>query len=404
MTKVRVVENTEHARIGPSKLAQALRCPGSVDFIADLEDDAGIPAAQGSILHSFCESALIEDRPAEDYIGECREHDGYRYTLDEVDAEMMQEGLDIIDTLPGKLFVEKRLDLDRFMPRQFGTMDVGVISKKSSVAHVWDWKWGFVPVSPINHEQTMAYGLGCYYNFIEGRPQYDHIDRVRLHIWQPRTPRGGGEWEIKLDDLIEWGRTVRPKIERCFDPDAPRIAGPVQCQYCPGARHLMCPEYDAYNLAMVIADFDEIDERMKLGVGPRLKTSKQMTPELRAYIIQNRAMIDKWLDRLENDTLDDALKGRPTPGQKAVEGRRPTRKWLEADEKRVRSTLEGALGDDAYTRKLLTPTQAEKELPPKLWNKLSAWIKPEKPKAILVSEEDARPALDTVVDEFEDLD
>lgn len=401
IVSVRKIADSGHATIGPSKLPRALRCPGSVTFLEDIEDEAGIPAAEGTILHSFCEDALTQNLMAEDFIGECREHDGYRYTLNETDAELMQQGLDIIDALPGKLMVEKKLDLDRFMPGQYGTMDVGVISLRSSVAHIWDWKWGYVPVYPVGNEQAMAYSLGCYYNFIEGRPEYAHIKTFRIHIYQPRSGRGGGEWDVSLDDLIAFGREIKPKILRCLDRDAPRIPGPVQCQYCDGAKSLTCPEYKAENMKALIDDFDEADDRWQMGLGPRLPV---LTPERRSFLIENRPMIDKFLDRLEAEGVDDFLKGRPVPRFKVVEGRRPPRKWNPADEATVRERLVRALDDDAFVRKLLSPTQAEKELPPKLFAALSEYIAPSEPKPILVSEDDAREPIQNLKDDFEDLD
>ncbi|HDZ73517.1 MAG TPA: DUF2800 domain-containing protein [Aurantimonas coralicida] len=398
---VRKIADTGHAEVGPSKLARALRCPGSVAFLADIEDDAGIPAAEGTILHSFCEDALTQNILAEDFIGECREHDGHRYTLNEVDAELMQDGLDRLDMIPGKLFVEKRLDLDRFMPGQYGTMDVGIMSLRSRVAHVWDWKWGYVPVDPVRNEQAMAYALGFWDNFIRGNPDYEHIDQFRIHICQPRTVRGGGEWDVSLEDLLAFGREIKPKVAMCFEPDAPRVPGEVQCKYCDGARSLTCPEYKAFNLQALIDDFDEMDERWEMGLGPRLP---ELTPDRRSFLIENRPMFEKFFDRIENEALDDFIKGRPVPRFKAVEGRRPPRKWNPADEDAVRNRLEKALGEDAYTRKLLSPTQAEKELPPRLFGNIEEYVAPSERKSILVSEDDAREPIQIIDDEFDDLD
>lgn len=182
-----------HARLGPSAASRWLRCPGSVNFLADIEDEAGEAAAEGSILHGFCEDCLREDREAYDFVGESRKHDGHELELTEELADMIQDGLDEIDRIPGKLYVEHRVDLGRWMPGQFGTLDVGIINRRR--IHIWDWKWGFLPVSPVENEQLMLYALGFWDNIVR------HVSDVRdfrLHIFQPRAPGGGGQWDVTL--------------------------------------------------------------------------------------------------------------------------------------------------------------------------------------------------------------
>src|SRR5690606_28945704 len=123
---------TAHARLGPSSAARWLRCLGSANLIEDLDepDEGGIAADEGTILHSFCEDCLRGGLHPFDLVGETREHNGYRYTLTEDDADQILSGLDRIDDIPGKLFIEKRLDLSRWMPGQFGTSDVSVVGKR----------------------------------------------------------------------------------------------------------------------------------------------------------------------------------------------------------------------------------------------------------------------------------
>lgn len=389
-----------HARIGPSSLARALRCPGSVNFIEAMgdEDDAGIAADEGTILHSFCEDCLNKNLDPFDLVGEERTYNGYKYELTEEDAEGILQGLDVIDDIPGKLLVEKRVDLSRWMPDQFGTCDVGVVGKKRIT--VFDWKWGYLPVSPVENEQLMAYGLGLWDTY--ARDMSD-AEQFRLIIMQPRAPGGGGEWEVDLDTLLEFGKRLKRLSKSAADPDAERIAGEKQCHYCPGAKTRTCPEYDKFNLDMIVRDFEEIDDAMENDLPLRLQPFTLLTPERRSFILKHRGMITKYLDRIHAETLDDAIKGRPTPGLKAVEGRAPSRKWRDKDE--AEKVLHRLLPEEeVYTFKVITPKKASEVLTPAVYAKIEDQIDKGERKPVLVPVEDARPAIRNIADEFNEED
>ena len=387
-----------HSRLSPSSASRWLRCPGSVNFLTDLdeEDSSGVPAAEGTILHSFCEDVLRTGRDAYSYVGEEREHDGYKYTLDEDTADLIQIYVDEIDIIPGKLFIERKVSLDRWMPDQGGTMDVGIVNAKH--IHVRDWKWGYIPVSPVENEQMMLYALGFWDNIAR---HHSGATKFVLTIMQPRASGGGGEWETTLGQLREFGAEVKHKAALTYKEDAPRIPGPKQCQYCDGARLRLCDEYDQYNLNAIIEDFDEMDRDIEDGLPIRL-TRRTITPERRSFIIENWPLISRWYERLHADAISDFLRGFPTPGHKVILGRNPPRKWHPEKKPEAEAQIENVLGEEAFSKKLITPTTAEKLLPPKQFAKLKNFIDAGEKKPVLVSEHDSNPAMGTVVDEFDD--
>lgn len=366
----------------------------------EIDDEGGIPADEGTVLHSFCESALRQDREAYYYVGQTREHNGYKLTLTEDLADKMQAGLDWIDQQPGKLFIENRVNLEKYLGKdQFGTLDVGIANRREIV--IFDWKWGFLPVSPIENYQLMIYALGFYHQFAK---HVTDATTFRLVIWQPRAPGGGGEWTIDLDKLESFGRFIKKRAEMTRDPDAPRTPGKIQCAYCPGAKTLACKEYADWNLAMIVEDFERMDEDAELDIPLHTPRPRGITPERRSYLIEHRSTIIKFLDRLEADELEDYMRGLPTPRRKGVEGRRPRRVW--SDEKDAEKRLTRLLDDDAYTKKLLSPTQAEEALTPGMYQKLKedGLILQGEPQIVMVDERDARPPAPTIIDLFTDDD
>lgn len=384
-----------HARLAPSSAAMWARCALSPRMVEQFgDDDENEYSAEGTILHDIMERCLVEEVAPYKFVGEVFRHGGYEVEFTEDDADMLAEGIDMIDSIPGKLFVEKRVKLDRWMPGQFGTLDVGIVGKRRIT--IWDNKFGMVPVSPIENYQLRLYALGFWYYIAR---QLTDVTDFRLIIWQPRVSGGGGFWDTTLDDLLEFGVEMKFAAKRTYEANPKANPGPVQCQYCPGAKHRKCTAYHEYNLRTVIQDFDDLDDNIEHGLPPRMPI-KGMTPERRSYLLEHRPMIEKWFERLHAEAIDDAYAGRPVPGKKLVLGRHPPRRWKDKEEAEKR--LSQLLRDDAYNRKLKSPTQAEEELGPRGYERVAGLVDRGEPKPILVDERDARPAIPGLMELFDD--
>jgi len=395
----------DHAKLSPSSCSRWFNCPGSIKLVEEHGEDTGDKsfAHDGTILHGIMEDCLRDDRDPYEWLGEnvklskYRDEDDYKvdYELEITDelCGILADGLDEIDGIPGKLFIEKRVDLGRWMPGQFGTLDVGIIGRKR--IHIWDHKFGMIPVSPVRNKQISCYALGFWDNI--AKHQTD-VTEFRFHVWQPRcfAGDGGGVWDTNLEELLSFGKELSEKARATERPNAPRIPGNAQCMYCPGAQELTCPEYVDQQKRLLFGDDDEIiEESIEHGLPPKFRT---ISPEERSWIIEHRSSINKFLDRLQAQALDDAIKGRPTPGMKAVQGRRPPRKWKDADA--VEARLKKILGDDAYTRKIMSPTQAEKELSQSMYGSLIDDIERGDPKPILVAQEAGGEPIQSLLDMF----
>lgn len=400
----------DHAKLSPSSASRWMNCPGSIEMVELYEDeDTGNPFAhEGTILHGIMEDCLRHNRDPYDWLDEVVPLSRYRderdfdqdfeLTITEELCDMLIDGLDMIDTIPGKIFLEHRVDLNRWLPKQFGTLDVGIIGKRR--IHIWDHKFGMVPVSPIQNKQISSYALGFWDNIAR---HHTDVTNFRFHVWQPRCHAGdgGGQWDTTLDELLVFGEEMREKGRVAQTKNAPRIPGPIQCQYCPGAKYLKCPEYVKYNKALLFGEDDDqvIEQIIQHDIPPRI-TAAHMTAEERSYIVTHRSMLNKFIDNCAAATLDDAIKGGSTPGLKAVSGRRPARKWK--DPEKASMKLARILGEDAFARKVKSPTQIEKDLTETMFGSLSEYIESGEPKPILVPIEDSRPMITSLRDLFDD--
>lgn len=121
-------------------------------------------------------------------------------------------------------------------------------------------------------------------------------------------------------------------------------------------------------------------------------------------ILNKKTEIEAWLKKVKEVCLSRLERGLEVTGHKLVESRT---KKIWADEEAAAKWLKRKMpADEVFKQKIISPTQAEKiiDITPrtlKLWEALV--VKPEGDPTI-AKESDKRPALITMVDEFDDLD
>lgn len=413
---------TAHARIGPSSLARVIRCPGSVRKTEGLPRRTSRFAAEGTALHEVAELCLLFDLEPHDFFGQRIHADGFDFVIGlgdgQVDPTGMQAGLDWLREQPGDLYVEQRVSLDPWMPGQFGTLDVGIIDWESQTATVFDWKFGSgVRVDPVENEQLQAYALG----FVQANwpfSLHDAPNTVRIIIEQPRCVGGASfadAWVTTWADLQNFGEVMSETYVAASALNAPLNPGRKQCMFC-DAKNMEpadgalggCEAYDRFMVDMLGAQLPDLDDQIVSGKAPEMPPN--LTGARRAHIVKHADLIRAWLAKLHEDSLEAAIAGAPDPGMKVVIGRRGNRRWTNASE--VETILKKALLDDAFTRKLKSPAEAEKDMLPKkgrlghpeAWAELSDLITQDEGKPVLVEATDARPAIEPLVDLLDDLD
>lgn len=400
-------DEIEHSERGPSGAQRWRNCKASVLESRGLPDTAGIYAAEGTAFHDFAADCLELGIDPHQMLGATKAVPGFgTFTLDRVMANHMQVGIDLVMAFasePGaKMIVEQKVPLDEWVgPGEIGTMDVGILNVWKRRIVTFDWKYGAgVPVSPIWNDQGILYTLGLWSKW--GREAFAGLDPAEIEvviiIEQPRAPGGGGVWTTTMDMLLREGKLIRKDADDTLKPDAPYQPSVETCKFCKAAQHNTCKVRAAFVLDSVGAKFDTLDVDEPLTFTP----TRALAPEVRSQLLLNRKMIEDYLHQLHDEAMADAAKGEPVPGLKRVLGRSPARKWQ--DPAKAAILLERQFFDDAYTLKLLSPSQAQDMIGKARFNeRFSRLVANGEPSPILVPEDDKRPALRDVHDKFDSL-
>lgn len=369
-----------HARLGPSASARWTACPGSVEAERDVPRRSSFAADEGTAAHELAELLLEFGGTAADWVGSPLPENN-AFTVTEEMAEHVQTYVDYVNRLSGEHHYEVRLDLKAWVPDSFGTSDAVVIDTANHTLHVVDLKYGKgVLVDAHENTQAMLYALGATQLLREG----DVIHTVRLHIVQPRRDNVS-EWELSMIDLLERGEWFKERAAEAVKPDAQRIPGQKQCEFC--AVKATCPALDAYTRKHTAEQFEALDTM----------PPKALSAERLSEILGAKKLIVSWLEAVEGEVLERINRGESVDGWKLVAGR-SNRAWLDGAEHDIEQIV-GA--DNAYTRKLITPAQAEKLLGKKRTAEIAHLIVKKDGAPTLAPASDGRAPIGATLADFE---
>lgn len=388
-----------HARLGPSGAEKWMICPGSIELEAlfpdedPFGDDGPTPSAEGTAAHWLREHLLGNGGSVKDWIGEWIDAGGFSFEVEPEWYGYLQPGIERIREFSGEWVFEKRLDMTKWIPDGFGTLDAG--GYNDDVIIIDDLKFGRIPVWAERNKQLMIYALAFWWNIARHKTK---ATKFILRIDQPRVPGYGDEWHTTLEELLAFGEEVREKALLVV-PGAPRVPSPKGCFWCRGCANAACPELDQY----MLAQFGVSEEELIVGKKIPMHDADALTPEQRSAIIANKSLFNKWLTTLESDLIDRASRGEDVPDYKAVptEG---TRRW--DDEAAVEALCQEyrVPRNEVYKTTLLSPTQMEKVVPTKVWAKLQKHVVRPEGKPALVPDADKRLAIIPLADMLDDLD
>ncbi len=375
----------KHAKLSASGSSKWINCPGSIEAESKIPNKSSVYAEEGTLAHELADICLKAGVDTSAFIGkEIHAESDNKVLSTIVDKEMakfVQEYLDYVrsfETKNSQLYTEDRVDFSNIAPDGFGTMDSAILDYDSGVCHIFDLKYGQgVEVSAIENTQGQLYALG-FYNELKC---LDVIKSFVIHIVQPRK-WNFSQWEISIEDLVAFGEFAKKKAQEALTPGAKRVPGYKQCEFCNAKAS--CSALDKFTQEVISADFDNLDE-----------INIALTDERVKLILDNKKLIESFLNAVETKAFERLISGEKIPGYKIVEGR-SQRKWIDGAE----AMLIEKLGEEAFEKSLIGITAAEKKLNKKDVNDLT--YKPPG-KLTLAPESDKRPPVTSVSDDFENL-
>lgn len=415
-----------HSRLSPSSASRWIGCPGSVQRVERLirqgkyvDKRSNAFAAEGTAAHQIREDCLRFGFDPATFIGTKQGADGMIFEVTAEMADALQEGIDRIREFDGDLMVETHVNTTPWVGRdmtdiidpladrdghdQGGTIDAIVVDWANKVVMISDLKYGTgIPVEAVGNKQLRVYLLALISMLEKEHGKIFGEWEFLIIIDQPRHARGGGEWSQTYDELMAFGEEVREAARLTNAKNPPIRPSNDACLWCAAAKvDGACPEYEKSNLDLLGLEFEDLDAEMTEEIP--LADPDGITPERRAFILENWPRIKKWGERLHANAIQDALEGRPNGGLKAVWGGKRIRTHANETASLQFMMKSGLPPEKCYTQKIISPAQAEKEL--RLGTKkFPADLIAETPlKPVLVPESDARPAI-PVDSDYENLD
>lgn len=421
----RIKDGSGHSIFGPSSSAMYLNCPGSLIPNLLAGDDAGYDAAWGTVAHEVTEECLKHDLSPFKFLGKqyfIESGDwGFLIYVDEEMVDAVQANIDWVEFLPGKRFIERRVDFSRItpIPNQSGTSDLTILHPKGRRLINADWKYGKgYRVYAKDNSQGMLYALGSLWEFDpEGR-----IQEIEIRIGQPRLDHFD-EWVISRDDLLEFAGWAKARMHLAWQIDAPRIAGEKQCRWCRVSA--TCAAKAKMEVEMTEGVFDNLDHPVN---GDEMSAFKarledesfdvkmvdvgNLTTEHLARLRYFRAAAEKWWGRIDSELFRRAADGEDLAryGSKIVEGR-SRRKFKNEAEAAEHLEFLGVPMKKIIKQSVVSPAESEKLLrgvgfrPKEIPSLLGRYVTKPPGKPTIVPLTDKRqPIADLSEAVFDDLD
>lgn len=341
-----------HAILSASSAKRWMSCPPSARLEEKLRDrfgDRSSPfAEEGTRAHALAELKLQKE------IGLINDfsYKMQREAMTGVDNEMewatdryvdivMQKYYEAKKSCPdAQIFIEQRLDFSTWVPHGFGTGDVVIVS--DMILDVCDLKYGKgVPVIAEGNPQARCYGLGA----LSAYGDLYAFPKVRNTIIQPRLDSATEE-TLTREELLRWAEEdLKPKAELAWAGEGEYDPGD-HCRFC--AARALC----YHRAAKCMQIFDS-----------GMQSPGILPDEEIPRILEVADIAEAWIADIRAYAKAQALKGQQWAGFKLVAGRRPPRKWTDAEAVIDQLSRAGYTDEQIYKpRELITVGEAEKLL------------------------------------------
>lgn len=420
-----------HAKWSPSGAAGWSTCVGKIAMEDGLDDQPSRYADEGTAAHTVATWCFEQTTDAAAFAGRYVPiRPGVTVEVDDEMVEYVQAYVDAIRQYAGEkpgspfdfdheLNVEQDVPIDHITGEQdaTGRADAWILTADGEELQVHDLKYGRgEPVSAEGNLQLLMYASGALRvaELVGYEPQ-----RVRMVIHQVRTS-GPDEWVIPVSELQEGISYLRYAAEQsrdAYDCRATWIGTPGEADYLSpsekGCRWCKAKATCSALRDVVVqtvfqsspATPDEFDD---LTADTPAVVPQQSAPSAwLAASMKKVGMVEDWCKAVRAETERRLLAGEKVPGYKLVQGRKPVRKWADAEQAEQAMKSMRLKADEMYTKKVITPTVAEKVLAPtpRRWKKLEALIVQGEPPLSVAPQDDRRQAVEVkpVIEEFDDL-
>jgi len=400
-----------HAILSASGAHRWMTCTPSARLAENVPSTSSVYAREGTLAHEFLEVELYRrmlrdvDRFLPEYslretakrisrtLTKLRKHELYK---DEME-DHARDFADIIFARVGpqdRLYPERRVHFDRWVPQGFGTVDVTIVRPKLRRIEIMDYKYGSgVRVQAAGNEQLRLYGLGA----LEAFHWYNDIDRIAISVYQPRMePTELVTEELTTEELYAWGdEVVAPTAKAAWEGDGELVAGD-HCRFCPVKG--TCKAFAEAATAQAREYFDPVPD-------PELLPPDQFSLADLAIIYERLPLFKSWIKAVDEHIYTEATNGNVLPGYKLVRNN-GRRKWSSEDA--VAAKLQELGFDEVqYTKKKLIGLGDAAKLigdATEFDNELGALIVRSEASPSLVPDTDPRPSMNESAKDYFDVE
>lgn len=406
----------DHATWSASATERNWSCAGALALTHDLPETTSEAADWGTVAHAIAEDCLRNGLHAEHFTGRTLKGKAHEFEVDDEMVECVQEYIDYVrgqwkaareraghNAVP--LIIEQRFSLDA-LNTPFdagGTADAVIYSPVEKMLEVIDLKTGKGgTVEVTENKQLRTYALGAVLSNRELA-----VDTVKVTIVQTRKAHKDGRIRSEVfhvADLIEWTgelltRMMQSKIAVEASQTMPEAAWAAA--YLTAGPHCaktfckaqgFCPALSQKVQDEAAVWFDDMNQ-------PRLANSPDtLSPEGIAQALDMADMIEGWINAVRAFAHTQAESGVTIPNYVLVDkiGRR---RWR--DETAALAKLQAA-GVEPYTKKIVSPAQAEKALGAKRKGEIADLVEtPATGTNLVRSDKTTRPAVKPVTSYFQ---
>jgi len=332
MTQVMAHSNV----VGGSTAKRVMNCPGSVALCATMPPKPSSKYAdEGTLLHNVMDLILTTNQTPESFVG--MTYQDIKLTQELIE-DKVYPALRLLDQVDPKKEMEyeteTRVSFGDYLPNVFGSTDL--LGRIGTRAIILDWKFGSgVAVEAEENPQLMFYAAAAM-RTKASQWVFDGATEIECIIVQPPEIK---RWITTPKRIKQFEQELKVAVQIAQKPDAP-LANGDHCRWC--AAKPVCPKMTGAvdrALALAIGDIDAMQI---------------------SHYLKQADMLEQWVTDLRALAHTMLEAGAIVPEWKLV-AKRATRQWVDEDLAATALAQDMSL-DEMYTKKLLSPAQAEKIL------------------------------------------